>query len=570
MLKEMSFLNYVLNILIELLERVILLLLFLFIITRLQNFRNIFHKDTYKKKDYLIVCVLFSILSIMSTYTALNVEGSLVNIRTITIVSGGILFGPVVGVLTGLISGIHRYLIDIGGITSIPCLISSICAGIISGYINKKVKKNYMWIFGIITGVFCEIITMVLILLISKPHTLGYDIVSKIAFPMIVAQISVGFIVILIQSIENDKERIAAIQSKLALDIANKTLPYFRKINSDSLNKICTIIKEDINADAVSITDTKNILAYIGVGKEHYNIGHEIITQETKQAISSGNIVIKNTGFKEKSLSLKSAIIIPLKEKNEVIGALKIYYKNSNNITYTVETLAVGLSQIISTLMELSKVEEMKEMANKAELKALQTQINPHFLFNALNAIASSIRINPNKARELIINLSSYLRFNLELNSDFINIKKELQQVRDYIEIEKARFGDKLNIIYDIDDVNIEIPSLIIQPLVENAIVHGVLKGNCNGTVKIVIKDLGANIRISIIDSGIGISPDIINMIYNDDVPKKKIGLYNVHSRIKLIYGEGLNIKRLDRGTMVEFYINEKIKEGVIYESYNS
>lgn len=316
MLKEMSFLNYVLNILIELLERVILLLLFLFIITRLQNFRNIFHKDTYKKKDYLIVCVVFSILSIMSTYTALNVEGSLVNIRTITIVSGGILFGPVVGVLTGLISGIHRYLIDIGGITSIPCLISSICAGIISGYINKKVKKNYMWIFGIITGVFCEIITMVLILLISKPHTLGYDIVSKIAFPMIVAQISVGFIVILIQSIENDKERIAAIQSKLALDIANKTLPYFRKINSDSLNKICTIIKEDINADAVSITDTKNILAYIGVGKEHYNIGHEIITQETKQAISSGNIVIKNTGFKEKSLSLKSAIIIPLKEKN--------------------------------------------------------------------------------------------------------------------------------------------------------------------------------------------------------------------------------------------------------------
>lgn len=562
MQKEMSFLNYVFNILIGLLERVILLLLCLFIITRLRSFRNIFQKDTYRKKDYLIACIVFSILSIISTYTALNVEGSLVNIRTITIVSGGILFGPVVGILTGLISGVHRYLIDIGGITSIPCLISSICAGIISGYINKKVKKNYMWIFGIVTGIFCETITMVLILLISTPHTLGYDIVSKIAFPMILAQISVGFIVILIQSIENDKEKIAAIQSKLALDIANKTLPYFRKINNDSLNKICTIIKEDINADAVSITDTKNILAYIGVGKEYYNIGHEIITPETKQAISSGNIVIKNTGFKEKSLTLKSAIIIPLKEKNEVIGALKIYYRASNNITYTVETLAVGLSQIISTLMEVSKVEEMKEMANKAELKALQTQINPHFLFNALNAIASSIRIDPNKARELIINLSSYLRFNLELNSDFIDIKKELQQVKDYIEIEKARFGDKLNIIYDIDDVNIEIPSLTIQPLVENAIVHGVLKDNCNGTVKIVLKDLGENVRISIIDSGVGISQDMINRIYNDDVPEKKIGLYNVHSRIKLIYGEGLNIKRLDKGTMVEFYITKKNKRG--------
>lgn len=550
--------NYAFTILIELLERVILLLSCLFIITRLRSFRNIFQKDTYRKEDYLIVCIVFSILSIMSNYTGLNVEGSLVNIRTITIVSGGILFGPVVGIWTGLISGLHRYLIDMGGITSLPCLISSICAGAISGYINKRVKKNYMWILGIITGIFCETITMILILLLSTPHTLGYDIVSKIAFPMILAQVNVGFIILLIQSIENDKEKIAAMQSKLALDIANKTLPYFRNINKDSLNKICTIIKEDIKADAVSITDTKNILAYVGVGKEHYNIGHEIITIETKQAINSGNIIIKNNGFKEKSLKLKSAIIIPLKEKNEITGTLKIYYKASNNITYTVEALAVGLSQIISTLMEVSKVEEMKEMANKAELKALQTQINPHFLFNSLNAIASLIRIDPNKARELIINLSSYLRFNLELNSDFIDLKKELQQVKNYVEIEKARFGDKLNIVYDIDDVDIKIPSLIIQPLVENAIVHGVLKDSCNGTVKIIIKDLKENIMISIIDSGVGISEDMINSIYNDDVSEKKIGLYNVHSRIKLIYGEGLNIKRLDKGTLVEFYINKK------------
>lgn len=552
--------DYIINILIQFMDRAVLLLACLFTITRLQSFRNIFQRDTYRKKDYFIACTVFSVFAILSTYTGLNVEGSLVNVRTITIVSGGIIFGPVVGIVTGVISGVHRYLIDIGGITSIPCLISSICAGIISGYINRKVKKNYRWIAGIIAGMFSETITMILILLLSRPHSLGYDIVSKIAAPMIIGQISVGFIVLLVQSIENDKEKISAKQAKLALDIANKTLPYFRKINSESLNKICTIIKEDIQADAVSITDTKNILAYIGVGKEYYNIGHEIINAETKEAISSGKIVIKNTGFKEKTSLLKSAIIIPLKEKNEVIGALKIYYKASNNITYTVETLAIGLSQIISTLMEVSKVEEMKEMANKAELKALQTQINPHFLFNALNAIASSIRINPNNARELIINLSSYLRFNLELNSEFIDVKKELKQVKDYIEIEKARFGDKLNVIYDIDDVDIKIPSLTIQPLVENAIVHGILKDTHNGTVKISLKDKGEKVKISIIDSGVGISEEMINNIYTDNVPEKKIGLYNVHSRIKLIYGDGLKIKRLDKGTMIEFYINKNIR----------
>ncbi|GEP66057.1 MULTISPECIES: sensor histidine kinase [Clostridium] len=550
--------NYVYNILVQFVDRVALLLMCLFVITRFGGFREIFSRDNYSKRDYLIACIVFSLFAIIANYTGLNVEGSLVNVRTITIVSGGIIFGPVVGIVAGVLSGVHRYLIDVGGITSIPCLISSITAGIISGYINRKIQRNYRWISGIIAGVFSETITMILILLLSRPFSLGIDIVSKIALPMILGQISVGFIVQLIQSIEDDKEKIAARQAKLALDIANKTLPYFRNINSDSLNKICTVIRDDIDADAVSITDTKNILAYIGVGKEYYNIGHEIITEVTKEAINSDKIIIRNNGLQDKSLMLKSAIIIPLKVKNEVIGALKIYYKTSHRITYSLQALAVGLSQIISTLMEVSKVEQMKTMANKAELKALQRQINPHFLFNALNAITSFIRIDPNKARELIINLASYLRYNLEINSEFIDIKKELKQVKDYIEIEKARFGNKLNIVYDVDNVDIDIPSLTIQPLVENAIIHGILKDKGAGTVKIIVKDRGEKVKISIIDSGVGISEEAIKNIYKDAVPENKIGLYNVHLRIKLIYGEGLIIERLEKGTKIEFYIKRR------------
>ncbi|WP_082831922.1 sensor histidine kinase [Clostridium magnum] len=543
------------NILVQFVDRATLLLICLFIITRMQSFREIFLKENYQRKDYAIICIVFCIFAILATYTGLNVEGSLVNVRTITIVSGGIIFGPLVGIVTGVVSGLHRYLIDINGITSIPCLISSIIAGVVSGYINKKVKRNYRWIAGIVAGMLSELITMILILILSKPHSLGFDIVSKIAIPMILGQITVGFIVLLVQSVEDDKEKIAAKQAKLALDIANKTLPYFRNINSDSLNKICTIIKEDIQADAVAITDKKDILAYVGVGEEYYNIGHEIITEVTKEAIKNGKIIIKNDNLDDKSAMLKSAIVIPLEEKNEVIGALKIYYGREHKITYSLQTLAVGLSQIISTLMEVSKIEQIKEMANKAEIKALQTQINPHFLFNALNAITSSIRINPDKARELIINLASYLRYNLELNDEFIDIKKELKQVKDYIEIEKARFGNKLNMIYDIDDVDVKIPSLSIQPLVENAIVHGILKDKGVGTVNISVKKHDEKVKISIVDSGVGISEDIIERVYNDNIPENKIGLYNVHLRLKLIYGEGLIIKRLEKGTKIEFYI---------------
>jgi len=536
-------------------DRATLLLICLFIITRMQSFREIFLKENYKRKDYAIICIVFSIFAILATYTGVNVEGSLVNVRTITIVSGGIIFGPIVGIVTGVVSGLHRYLIDINGITSIPCLISSIAAGIVSGYINKKIKRNYRWIAGIAAGMLSEMITMILILVLSKPHSLGFDIVSKIAIPMILGQISVGFIVLLVQSVADEKEKIAAKQAKLALDIANKTLPYFRNINRDSLNKICNIIKEDIQADAVAITDKKDILAYVGVGEEYYNIGHEIITEVTKEAIKCGRIIIRNDNLEDKSAMIKSAIIIPLEEKNEVVGALKIYYRKEHKITYSLETLAVGLSQIISTLMEISKIEQIKEMANKSEIKALQTQINPHFLFNALNAITSSIRINPDKARELTINLASYLRYNLELNGEFIDIKKELKQVIDYIEIEKARFGNKLNIIYDIDDVDVKIPSLSIQPLVENAIVHGILKDKGVGTVNISVKKYEEKVKISIVDSGVGIGEDVIERIYNGTMPENKIGLYNVHLRLKLIYGEGLIIESLEKGTKIEFYI---------------
>lgn len=106
-------------------------------------------------------------------------------------------------------------------------------------------------------------------------------------------------------------------------------------------------------------------------------------------------------------------------------GHTKIYYCHAHQITSTLQEMAIGLSQIISTQLEVSRAEQLREMANKAELRALQSKINPHFLFNALNAISSSIRMNPDTARQLIFNLSRYLRYNIELNDDEqIDIKK--------------------------------------------------------------------------------------------------------------------------------------------------
>lgn len=204
----------------------------------------------------------------------------------------------------------------------------------------------------------------------------------------------------------------------------HKTLPYFRHINSESLTNICDIIPTDIKADAVAITNQHNILAYVGIGAEHYNIGHEIISEMTRESIESGKITIKNNDEADRTPQIHSLIIIPLWEKGVVTGSLKIYYCHAHQITYSLKVMAVGLSQIISTQIEVSRIEQLREIADRAELRTLQSKINPHFLFNALNAISSSISVKPDTARQLIINLSRYLRYKLELNDEHIDIKR--------------------------------------------------------------------------------------------------------------------------------------------------
>ncbi|HGM6911793.1 sensor histidine kinase [Serratia nevei] len=539
-------------------DRAALMLICLFFLTRTRLFRQLLQKEDHTPLELGIVTAIFSLFALFSTYSGINVEGSLVNVRVIAIMAGGILFGPWVGIVTGIVAGVHRYLIDIGGITSVPCLITSIIAGISAGYINLKVKKEQRWRAGIVGGMLCESLTMLLIVLWAKPIELGLDIVSQIALPMILGTVCIGLIVLLVQSVEDEKEVIAARQAKLALDIAHKTLPYFRNINSESLATICDIIRQDIRADAVAITDTHQVLAYVGVGREAYPIGREGLSRVTRESIRHGKIIIKNNLENPAAPQIHSQLVVPLWEKGEVTGALKIYYCHAHQITNTLKVMAVGLSQIISTQIEVSRIEHLRQMADKAEMRALQSKINPHFLFNALNAISSSIRLNPDTARQLIINLSRYLRYNLELNDELIDIRKELHQIQDYIAIEQARFGAKLTVIYDIDDdVSVRIPSLLIQPLVENAIVHGIQPCKGKGVVVIAVKDQGDRVKISVKDTGHGINQETIDRVARNEMPGHNIGLLNVHHRVSLLYGEGLHIRRLEPGTEIAFYISK-------------
>ena len=538
------------------------ILLIAFFVSNIRVFKNLIQKDDMRKRDLFLLSFIFGSFGILGTYTGTEINGAIANTRIIGVMSGGILCGPFVGIASGLIAGIHRFLIDPGGVTTLPCSITTIISGIIAGYIYKKADDSNRWAYGLIAGLVVQTFEMFLIIVMVPDLSTAINIVKSIYFPMSFANaIGIAILILLIQKIFKEKDEISAEQAQIALEIANKTLPHFREMDEKSLEKICSIIRDSIQADAVSITDRDYILAHVGVGSDHHIKGNLIETEATKRVIREGNLISISTkegiSCSYPNCQLKSAIISPLKEDAEVSGTLKIYYCKENAISFRNINLAAGLSQLISTQLEISRLGELKDMANKAEIRALQAQINPHFLFNALNTIISFIRINPDEARKLIINLSTYLRYNIESGENFVDINQELEQVKAYVEIEKARFGEKLDVIYDIEDnLDIKIPSLIIQPLVENSIKHGILEGKGFGSVTIRIKKSSPEtVIITIEDDGCGISEEIITWIQEGDIDDTKIGLLNVHKRLKFIYGQGLSIEEPEIGSRICFTV---------------
>ncbi|ASG31810.1 sensor histidine kinase [Fusobacterium animalis] len=538
-----------------------------FFFIRIDKANIIIKSNAKTKKDIIALSFFFSLLSISGTYIGLNFNGAILNTRNVGVIAGGILGGPYVAIITGLVAGIHRAFVNLGRETAIPCAIATITGGFLTAYVHRFIKSRDKIFFGFFLACVVENLSMGLILIILKDKILAQNIVANFYVPMVfMNSIGSSVLILLVEDIIQKSELIAGRQAKLALEIANKTLPHFRE--TENLSEVCKIIAEDLGAKATVITNKKEIIAGFSFDKDEIKKA-DIKSNNTRKVLKTGEamLVIKEDDeiiedFLDISPHIKSCIILPLKEKNDISGTLKIFFDTAEKITDKNRYLMIGLSHLISTQMEISKVENLISLLKYSELKALQSQINPHFLFNVLNTMTSLIRTNPEKAREVTIDLSNYLRYNLDNNVKSVELIKELNQVDTYIKIEKVRFGDKLNILYDVDEslYNFQIPSLIIQPLVENSIKHGILKKRDNGCVKIIIKKIGKDIEITIEDDGVGIEQSIIDNL--DKQIKENIGLKNVHQRLKLLYGEGLNIKKLKQGTRIKF----KILGGVKYD----
>jgi two-component system sensor histidine kinase LytS len=358
-------------------------------------------------------------------------------------------------------------------------------------------------------------------------------------------------------------DHLKAVQSQAILDIANESLNFMRQgLTPTTAQEVCRLALRETEAAAVAITDRETVLGFAGVGEDHHTVGGPIITRATHEALEMGEHRIlwtkEEIGCPKRDCMLRAAIVVPLMMRDTPVGTLKFYYSTPRLLNETQVTMVEGLARLLSTQLELSELERQTELACRMELKALQSQINPHFLFNTINAIASLIRTDPPRARELLREFATFYRRTLENSDELIPLAQELDYVRRYLAFERARFGeDRIIFSEEVPPAfsQILVPAFVIQPLVENAVQHGIRPaGPLHIRVTAHLDPEGA-VCVDVTDDGRGIAAADLPHVFDPGFGRGLgIALKNVDDRLKGHFGpeSGLSIRSVeDHGTTV-------------------
>lgn len=528
-----------------------IIVLFAFFLSKSNFIKGYLIKTKTSLKEKIMFSVVFGIIGIIGTYSGVPVNGAIANSRSVGVIVAGLYGGPVIGLASGLIAGIHRMLIPTGRFTAIACGLSTIIGGLIAGTASRYLKRQKrQWLFGALLTIAIEAVQMLMIILIARPIDDAINLVQIIFIPMaFINSFGTGSFIMIIEQIHKENDNSAAAKASLALKIATKTLPIFRKgYNRTSAQEVCDIILDNAQVDAVSMTNTDKILGHSGLGSDHHIPGNRLSTEITKTAIERGDYVIAaDSGDIQCShveCPLKSAVIVPLFMSDRLIGTLKLYKDTAYSITQSDVEMAKGLAYLFSTQLDLSQMSYQESLLAKTEMKALQAQIQPHFLFNALNTIISFTRTDAGKARELLTNLSGFLRTSFKNNDGLIPIQDELNHVQNYLSIEEARFSNRLKVKYHIDEgLSFAVPPLILQPLVENSLKHGLSEKPSDCQIDVCIKEIEDHFQMCVRDNGVGMTQEAIDRIYDDSQKVSGIGLRNVIYRIRGIYHTNVTIE---------------------------
>jgi two-component system LytT family sensor kinase len=329
--------------------------------------------------------------------------------------------------------------------------------------------------------------------------------------------------------------------------LMGRSIPLRHGLTVDAAERTVRLLRPILSGDAVAITDTEQVLAFVGPGADHHGAGSPLVTAATRRVLGAKRTMVvrgrARLGCPEASCPLRSAVIAPLTIGERAAGTLKVYRLDDHPPS---KELVEGLAGILSLHLELAELDRERQLAADARLDALRAQINPHFLFNTLNTIASKARTDPEAARQLLLRLSDFFRYAIRQQAHFADFGEEYFFVRTYLALEQARYGDRLRVRYDVDPqvLGVHVPVLTIQPLVENAVKHGLADKVGGGTVtlKARVDPLRRTTTVQVRDDGAGIDAELLEKIMTgggagSGPMEGGIGLRNISERLATLFG---------------------------------
>ncbi|ELY9421339.1 sensor histidine kinase [Cronobacter dublinensis] len=538
---------YEFNLVLLLLQQMCVFLVIAWLMSKTRVFIPLM-QVTVRLPHKFLCYVVFSIFCIMGTWFGLHIQDSIANTRAIGAVMGGLLGGPLVGGLVGLTGGLHRY--SLGGMTALSCMVSTIVEGLLGGIVHSwlirrgRTDKIFNpFTAGAITLV-AEIVQMGIILLIARPFSDALHLVQNIAAPMVVTN-TVGaamFMRILLDKRAMFEKYTTAFSAR-ALKVASATEGILRQgFNVENSMKVAQVIRQELEIGAVAITDREQLLAFTGIGMDHHLPGSPISSSWTLRAIASGEVVYADGNevpyrcTLHPNCKLGSTLVIPLRGENrEVVGTIKLYEPKNRLFSSINRTLGEGIAQLLSAQILAGQYERQKQLLTQSEIKLLHAQVNPHFLFNALNTLMAVIRRDSDQACQLVQYLSTFFRKNLKRPTDVVSLADEIDHVNAYLKIEQARFQSHLRVSLSLPDElrHIRLPAFTLQPIVENAIKHGTSQLLGTGEIALRASRDEQHLVLEIEDNA---------GLYQPNADSNGLGMSLVDKRLRARFGDGCGI----------------------------
>lgn len=334
-----------------------------------------------------------------------------------------------------------------------------------------------------------------------------------------------------------------ALGMQSALHAATSTLPHLRRgLTARTAEDAASHLRALTGAAAIALADTRAVLAIDGEGREQVRPG-DLLSRLLARTADDRIHIEPRLISSDPECPLRSAVMAPLLVQRKRAGTLIAFYRTVGRPRNDELRVVQEAASLISAQVELSVLAEQEERIAQAELRALRAQISPHFIYNALAAVAGEIHTQPDEARELLTDFAEFTRYLFRDGRSYVTLAEELEHVERYLRLEQARFRHGLHVTVDLEPETLSavVPAMSVQPLVENAVRHGVEQRAGTGRVEVIGRVSGGDVELLVRDDGCGIEPERVSDVLAGT--GGGIGISNVDGRLRATFGERYALK---------------------------